>query len=48
MEEQLVNLRKHLFEAKDVVLDALTEQFGKRLKDLQSAYRNEAVLKTKL
>jgi hypothetical protein len=41
MEEQLVNLRRQLFDAKDAVLDTLNEQFARRLRDLQKTYTND-------
>jgi hypothetical protein len=33
MESQLVNLRRQLFEAKDQVIDQLTAEFAKKLKE---------------
>ena len=43
-----MTLRRQLFEAKDQVLDSITEALGKRLRELQNAYRIENLLRAKL
>lgn len=48
IEEQLINMRKQLFQAKDQVLDQLTETFSKKLKDLTKTYMNDNLMKAKL
>ena len=48
MEAQLVNLRRQLFEAKDSVIDTLSEQFSKKLRDMQTAFIQDQVMKAKL
>ena len=48
MEAQLVNLRRQLFEAKDSVIDTLSEQFSKKMRDMQRAFTQDQVMKTKL
>ena len=48
MEAQLVNLRRQLFEAKDSVIDTLSEQFSKKMRDMQRAFTQDQVMKAKL
>lgn len=48
MESQLMRLRQLLFEAKDQVLDALTESVGQKMREAARAYRTDLVMKTKL
>eukprot|EP00347_Sterkiella_histriomuscorum_P022561 403338020 len=48
MEEQLKNLRTQLFSARQQVLQQLTENFAKQLKDITKIYQNESLLKNKI
>ena len=48
MESQLVNLRRQLFEAKDAVIDTLSEQFSRKLRDVQKTFTQDSVMKAKL
>ena len=48
LEMQLVGLKKSLRDAKEEVLDAITEQFQKRFRELRSSYTKEHVMKAKL
>ena len=48
IENQLIKLRQQLFEAKDQVLDALTESMGRQLREVQKTFKNDLVLKSKL
>lgn len=48
LEMQLVGLKRSLRDAKEEVVDAITEQFEKRFRELRSSYVKEHVMKAKL
>lgn len=48
LDEQIHSLKKSLFQAKDQVIDNLSETFARRIKELQQIYVNEQVMKAKL